>query len=457
MKRIAIIGGGMAGLAAAHTLHKAGHTNWLLLEGRDRLGGKIVTDREAGFVIEGGPDSFITQKPGGLELCRELGLENELIPCQEAAQKIYVLVDGRLQALPAGFRLTAPTKFWPFIRSPLFSWSGKLRIGLDWFIPPVRHRDDESVAAFITRRLGREAADKIGGPLMAGIYVADPERLSVLATFPMFREMERKHGSLIRALRAAARRPASRTPMFMSLRNGMGQLVETIIPPLQDHCHTATSVHAVTRQSGAGYMIHTHHGAEHVDSVIFATPLFETAGILGALAPDTLPLLSGMRYVSTATISFGFRLPLEGMALPLDAFGFVVPASEKRQLLACTWSSIKFPHRAPDGHVLFRVFIGGAKQEHLFDHSDSALITIAQSELGHILGLHNDPVLTRVYRWPKGNPQYDVGHLDRMAVLTNHLNTLPGVYLAGSGIHGIGLPDCIRSGRAAAQAALALD
>ncbi len=449
----------MAGLAAAHYLQRAvqnegAEIDWQLIEERDRLGGKVVTDRADGFVIEGGPDSFITQKPWGLELCRELNLDDELIPCNVAQQKVYILVKGRLCALPEGFRLTVPTRILPFVRSPLFSWAAKARMGLEPFISPRLDDGDESVSAFITRRLGREAADKIGGPLMAGIYVADPAKLSLLSTFPQFRTMERKYGSLVRAMRAAAKRPASTTPMFMSLRDGMGRLVETISRSFKDRCTTGARITGIERTNNAAFTVIRDGERETFDALILATPLFETAQLLQEMSPRSADVLGAIRYVSTATVSLGFALPVEGLRRPLDGFGFVIPASERRDLLACTWSSVKFPGRAPEGNVLFRAFIGGEGREDMVDWTDDRLIEVMREELRAIPGIRAEPVIARVFRWPNGNPQYDVGHADRMQAVLADVASMRGLHLAGSGYNGIGLPDCIRSGKEAAEAVI---
>ncbi len=451
MKRVAIIGGGMAGLAAASELsRKTPGIDWQLYERSDRLGGKIVTEQIDGFTIEGGPDSFITQKPWGLALCRELGLESECIPCNSAAQKVYILVKGRLCPMPDGFRLTVPTRIAPFLRSPLFSWPAKLRMGLEPFIPARADDEDESISAFITRRLGKEAADKIGGPLMAGIYVADPERLSLMSTFPMFRAMERKHGSLIRAMRASAKQnKKTETPMFMSLRKGMGQLVQTLTDRLGDRCQTGQVVEQITRASD-GWSLTVNGATRTVDDVILATPLFETGRLLGGLVPTARDTLNAMRYVSTATVSLGFRLPLAEVSQPMNGFGFVIPRSEQRRILACTWSSVKFAERAPADHALLRAFVGGEGREELVDLDDDALVQLVRDELRETWGLTADPIVHRVFRWPRGNPQYDVGHAARMRQLIDEVQAVPGLHVAGSGYNGIGLPDCIRSGREAA-------
>lgn len=446
----------MAGLAAAHTIAKTAReqhrpVDWHLFESTPRLGGKIVTEAAEGFIIEGGPDSFITQKPWGLDLCRDLGLEDEYLPCNTERQKVYILVKGRLRALPAGFRLTVPTRIIPFLISPLFSWPAKLRMGLEAVLPPRRDDADESVYNFISRRLGREAAEKIGGALMAGIFVADPKKLSILATFPMFRALEKKHGSLIRSMRATARQRAGEPslPLFMSLKPGMSRLVERISEPLLDRCHTHTPITGLAKE-GDHFTVTTADGPATYDAVILATPLYQTAKLLQSIAPDMARQLEAIRYVSTATISLGFALPLQGMKQPLDGFGFVVPAAERRTILACTWSSIKFNQRAPEHHVLFRVFVGGEGLEEWVEQPDDKLLHRVRTELADILGIQSEPVITRIYRWPQGNPQYDVGHAERMNALMSTLETIPGLHLAGSGYNGIGLPDCIRSGREAA-------
>ncbi len=470
MTHITIIGGGMAGLATAYYLQKKSResgikVDYTLVESASRFGGKITTDQVDDFVIEGGPDSFITQKPWGTQLCRELGLADRLIPTNDERRSIFVLSKGKLVPFPGGYRLTVPTEFVPFALSPLISPLGKLRMGLDLVIPPRREQSDESLAAFIRRRLGVEALDKIAGPVMAGIYVADPERLSLLSTFPMFAEMEQKYGSLIRAMQAAkkhhpspngARQNSGGRPqaMFTSLRGGMQELVEALLARLQGDLRPGCRVVGLHYLSpGFEILFDSPQGQPlKTDAVVLAAPAYTAASLVESFAPHLAALLQKVRYVSTATISLGYRradLPAQS---DLNGFGFMVPKSENRPILACTWSSTKFNHRASADDVLLRLFVGGDQREYLVeDWADEELLALAQAELGAIMGITAQPVVRRIFRWPKGNPQYDVGHLDRVAEMEQAAATIPGLYLTGSAFRGIGLPDCIKSAGATVE------
>jgi oxygen-dependent protoporphyrinogen oxidase len=476
MPHVTIIGGGIAGLAAAYYLQKKSREsgtlfNYSLIESAPCLGGKIVTDQVGDFIIEGGPDSFITQKPWATQLCRELGLADRLIPTNDERRNIYVLSKGKLVPFPGGYRLTVPTEFVPFALSPLISPLGKLRMGLDLVIPPRREQGDESLADFIRRRLGAEALDKIAGPVMAGIYVADPERLSLLSTFPMFAEMEQKYGSLIKAMRVSKKstvshnasnngsgsRPPVSGPfggqpsavggpssMFTSLRGGMQELVEALAAQLQGDLRLGSRVIGLRRLSSGFEVTLDSSRTLQTDAVVIATPAFIAASLLEPIEPRLAVLLRQIRYVSTATVSLGYRradLPTD-----LNGFGFMVPKSENRQILACTWSSTKFDHRAPTDGALLRLFVGGDTKEHLVETlKDEELFALAQTELKAIMGITAPPVAQRVFRWPKGNAQYDVGHLDRVAEMEQLTAAIPGLYLTGSAFRGIGLPDCIKS------------
>jgi oxygen-dependent protoporphyrinogen oxidase len=455
-KRTIIIGGGIAGLATAYALHEHG-CEFVLVESAARWGGKITTAREAGFTVEGGPDSFITQKAGGLELCRKLGLDDQLVGSNSGkAAKTYIYSRGQLQAMPEGMMLMAPTMILPFLRTRLISWPGKLRMGMEIFIPRRRSDEDESLAAFVRRRLGHELLDKIAGPLMGGIHSADPERLSLRSTFPMFIEMERKHRSLTLAMikrkKQAATTPGTKRPsMFMTLRGGLQQLSEALAAHLPlDSLRANTRVVAVRREADA-YRIELSDGTTLLaDDVVFATPSYVAADLLRPVDSALADQLSAIRYVSTATVSLGFRRA--DITHPLQGAGFIVPHSEGRQINACSWSSAKFDHRAPDDSVLLRVFLGGALAEPLAEQDEAALIRIAREELRIILGITAEPVLTKAYRWHKANPQYDLGHESRLVEIEQTLSRLPGLHVVGAAYRGAGLPDCIQSGTRVAQA-----
>ncbi|MFQ6059182.1 MAG: protoporphyrinogen oxidase [Anaerolineae bacterium] len=469
MTRVIIVGGGIAGLATAYYLQEGARAagirlEYILIESRPRFGGTIVTDRLDGFVIEGGPDCFLSQKPWALELCQQLGLADRLIGTNDERRKVYVLWQGRLHELPEGVMLIVPTRFAPFLRSSLLSLSGKLRMGLDLVIPPKRDDDDESLADFVRRRLGSEALEKIAEPLMAGIHVADPERLSLKATFPRFIELEKKHGSLIRGMLAQRRRAAARGPdgarrrwsMFVSLRGGLTELVEALVGRLSAGSLMAgRRVVGLSRPLGgaAPYTVHLDDGTSlRADAVVLATPAYITAHLLEGLNPSLAGALRAIPYVSTATVSLGYKRA--DLIHPLDGFGFVVPKRENRKIMACTWTSAKFDGRAPHDHVLLRGFIGGTRAEHLVELDDEAMVRMVQEELRAIMGVTAEPVLARVYRWEKASPQYEVGHLERVAALEAMCAPHPGLFLTGSAYRGVGIPDCIHDGALTAERVL---
>lgn len=460
--RVLIIGGGIAGLSAAWYAEQLRTStglplHWTLVERAPQLGGKIKTDRIEGFVIEGGPDSFLAQKPWAAELARQVGIGDQIMGTNEERRKVFVLQKGRLVPLPDGVMLIVPTRFLPFATSPLISPLGKLRMAMDLFIPPRRDGADETLAEFIRRRLGEEALDKIAEPLMSGIHNAESDRQSILATFPRFRQIEAKHGSLIRGMLAARRARAvagqdgASTSPFQTLRDGMEALVDAVVARLPtDRLVVGRGVAALERTDASAprYRAILDDGRQiEADAVILAVPAYVAADLVRPFAPDLARGLAQIRYVSTGTISLAFREA--DLPHPLDGFGFVIPRSEKRQINACTWTSSKFRHRAPNGYALLRVFFGGSRHPELMDLDDAALIQIALNELRQIMGVTATPVLTRVFRWPQANPQYDVGHLDRVAQL--EASCPPGVFLTGSAYRGVGVPDCARQGRQALE------
>lgn len=459
MPHITIIGGGIASLATAFYLQKKNQNlrsdeniHYTLIESDTRWGGKIVTDVIDNFVVEGGPDSFITQKPWGIQLCRDLGLDDRLIPTNDDLRNVFILKKGKLVPFPGGFRLAIPTETIPFAFSSLISPWGKLRMAMDLFIPPRQGQSDESLASFIGRRLGREALDKIGGPMMAGIYVADPERLSIQSTFPNFVDIEQKHGSLIKGMRAAKKKRRSSTgndhqppAMFTSLQGGMSELVEALVSQLKGDLRLGCRATGLKYLS-PGFEVTVNQPESQrftTDVVVLAVPAYIAAALVAPAEPELAKLLKQIRYVSSATVSLGYR-QADVAQHDFNGFGFMIPKSENRSILACTWFSTKFNHRASNEDILLRVFVGGDGQEHLVeDVADEALIAIVQAELADIMGLKARPVVSKIFRWPKGNPQYDVGHLDRVARIEAMTAGIPGLYLTGSAFRGIGTPDCI--------------
>jgi protoporphyrinogen/coproporphyrinogen III oxidase len=448
---VAVVGGGITGLVAAHDLAAAG-VPFTLFEAQPRWGGVIRTDRVSGFLLEGGPDSILAQKPEGVGLCRELGLGESLVPTS-APRTVYVLRRGRLHSLPEGV-LGIPSRIGPFLRTGLFSWRGKLRMARD-LVAPRGGEGDESIASFLRRRLGQEAVDRLGQPLMAGIHSGDPERLSLRATFPRLAELEARHRSLLRGFRAAARAasgpPAAATGFgsaFVSLRDGLGALVEALVAKLPPaSLRPGVAVTTVTRSS-AGFSLRMADGATvAAPAVILAVPAPHAALMLAGLDRELADLLAAIPFVSTAAVFLGYRRADVGH--PLDGHGVMIPWTEGRRTHACTFFSSKFPGRAPAGHVLLRGFLGSARDPDVLRSSDAELAQIVREELGPLLGLRGEPVLARVYRWPGGTPQMVVGHLARMARIEARLATGPGLLLAGAGLRGTGLPDCIADGRTA--------
>jgi oxygen-dependent protoporphyrinogen oxidase len=458
---VVVVGGGIAGLSAAYALSQSDGppVACTLVEAESRLGGKILTEQADGFVIEGGPDSFLSLKPWGIELCRKLGLEDRLIGTNPERRRTFVYSRGRLEELPEGLALGFPTRLGPFLWSGLLSWPGKLRLGAEVFVPRRRSEGDESLGGFFRRRLGHEALERIIEPLMTGIYAGDAEQLSIRATFPRFPEMEREHGSLVRSMLGARRRhqasekgEASRWTPFVTLRGGLSELVRALTGRLSavKVClgRRVTAVRSCGTAQGYEVLVDGESPLK-ADAVVLATPSFGAAGMLEPLDATLAGMLGGIPYASTATVTLGYRR--EGFSHSLDGYGFVIPRIEGRALLASTWSSSKWDHRAPDGSVLIRSYVGGAGREAALERSDQELVALVRADLRHVMGVTEEPALARVFRWPRAMPQYLVGHLDRLAVIEERLTRLPGVFLAGAAYRGVGIPDCIRDGLGAAE------
>ncbi len=461
MKRVVIVGGGIAGLAAAYRLIQAAPDVAItLVESDSRLGGKIVTDRTDGFVIEGGPDTFLSYKPRGLGLCRELGLEDRLHGTNERIRRTYVVRGDQLYDLPEGLTGLIPSRFGPMVRTGLISPFGKLRMGLDYLIPPRSVNGDESLAAFVERRLGRELYDRLIEPLMSGIYAGDGEQLSLAATFPQLRQTELEHGGLIKGMLAAKNKApappagAEKLSAFLTPTTGLAEIVEVLEQRLNGIDLRLGARVARVEAASSGYIVQLASGeTTHADAVIFATPAFIAADLIADLDSSLATALRGIPYVSTATVSVAY--PLSDIPRPLDGYGYVIPRAENRPILACTWTSTKFPHRAPEGFGLIRAFVGRAGQEGALDGTDDDLLKLVRDELRRTLRITAPPMLHRIFRWPKAMPQYTLGHLDRLAVIDGRLAAHPGLYAAGNAYRGIGIPDCIASGEQAADKASA--
>jgi protoporphyrinogen/coproporphyrinogen III oxidase len=461
---VAVVGGGITGLAAAHRLTELARERGIelelkLIEARTRLGGTIATERVDGFLVEAGPDSFLSEKSWALALCRRLGVESKLVRTDDRFRKVFVWYRGRLHPLPDGFQLLAPTRLLPFATSSLFSWPGKLRMAADVLIPRGGG-DDESLGAFVRRRLGREALERVAQPLVAGIYTADPDELSLAATMPRFLETERRHRSIIlglrRALHAAPEPGTSgaRFSLFVTLADGMEGLVGALAARLPDSSVVLRQRVASLERTAGRWRLATADGVRvEADRVIVAGESHGAARLLRYVDPTLATLLGEIEYAGAATVSLGYRRA--EVRHPLDGFGFVVPRTEGKSILAATFSSVKYPGRAPEGHVLLRCFLGGALDARVLDEDDAQLLSRARTELREALGITAEPVLTRIARWPASMPQYRVGHVARVETLERRALTLPGLHLAGGAYRGVGIADCVRSAEAAAEAALA--
>ncbi len=457
MTHLAIIGGGITGLSAAWFAQQAG-LSYTLLEASERLGGKVVTERVGDFVIEGGPDSFLTQKPAALQLARDLGLSDQLIPINSRPHATYVLHHGQPIPLPEGVALIVPTKFWPFARSPLMSPLGKLRMALDWVLPAKHGDADETLADFVRRRLGSEAVDKLAAPLMAGIYNAEAEEQSLLATFPRYRDLEHRYGSIIRATREQrkAQKPGGQ-PAFMTLKDGTQTLIDALVDNLRGDMRLNTKVQSIEpigarsslNGSDATLYTLTLGSGEWIDAdaVLITTPAYTTASLVRSFAPKAADQLAAIRYLSSGTISLAYRA--EDVKHALDGFGVIIPPSERRSINAITISSDKFDGRALKGQVLLRVFFGGSRSPQMMSLGDTDLLVRVRAELSSILGIDAPPILSRIFRWPNANPQYDLGHLNRIAAIEAALP--PGLHVAGSAYRGVGLPDCIQQAQTNVQ------
>lgn len=452
-KKVTIIGGGITGLSCAYHLQEESRAKGLpleitLIEGEGRLGGKIQTHRRDNFIVEAGPDSFITQKPWGVELCKKLGITEGLIRTAEYPKKVFILRNEKLLPLPDGMLMMLPGRALPFLASPIISPLGKLRMCLEIFIPPRRKGGDESLGAFVRRRLGKEALETLAEPLMAGIYVSDPEEMSLAATFPQFLKWEREQGGLMRGMLAgkgSVYTPSSDWSLFISLKGGLSELPKLLSQRLSGVQITMDrKIERIHLRERGAELFSQDQAPVATDALVLTTPAPVTSKLLESEDPGLSKLLSEIRHASTATVSLAF--PRKAVSHPLNGFGFVSPRKEGRHLLACTYSSSKFPGRAPGESVLIRGFLGGAKDEGVLEREDDALVNIVLKELQPVLGISSSPLFSEVFRWKKANPQYRVGHLDLVAAIESATAKHTGLYLCGAAYRGVGIPDCIHQG-----------
>ncbi len=464
MKRIAIIGGGISGLSAAYTLEEKRQSGepveYVLYESSPRLGGVLVTDRVDGCLVEAGPDSFLTEKPWAADLCRKIGLGDQLIGSNDSERKTYIVARGKLVVMPDGLMFMVPTKIMPTVFSPLFSMRTKMRMAAEWFHPPRKASEDETVAEMVERHYGSEMVDLLADPLLSGVYGGEASQLSVRAVLPRFADMEAKHGSLGRAMLAARRKMGAAAnvparPLFSSLKEGMQQMVDALVARLDAKAlRTSSPVLSVIPQSTAdGWTLSTRYQSDHFDAVIIATPTHAASAVLQGANEDLARDLSEIKYSSSVTVTLGYDEKVRRSLPP--GFGFLVPRSAGYRMLAATFVHNKFPHRAPENRAIVRCFLGGARDEQILESSEEDILAIVRRELRQIIALDAEPLFARVYKWKSAMAQYAVGHLERLQRIESLRQKLSGLALAGNGYSGIGVPDCVRSGAEAATKILA--
>ena len=462
-KKIVIIGGGISGLATAYSLEERAKregksVSITLLEKKNQIGGNILTERVGDFLIEGGPDCFLSEKPWAIQLCEKLGIADRLLCTNDEYRKTYIYWKGRLRELPEGIMLMIPTRFFPLLKSDLFSLAGKLRMGMELFIPKRKSGGDESLSEFVRRRLGQEIVERVAEPLVAGVHAENPDAMSIKSRFPRFVQMEEEYGSLIKGMLAKRKimlNSESGKPkwtMFMTLKNGLDELPLTIVKALKmTTIITNKEVSEINKVSG--YKIYLkNRDTIDADVVIFATPSYETGRLLRGLNSSISDQLDTIPYVSTATISLAYKK--DSILHPMNGFGFLVPRVENRRIMGASWVSRKFSYRTPDDSILIRCFIGGSRNEELVSLDDKDMLKMIKEELKDVMGISAEPILTRIYRWEKAMPQYIIGHDERVSRIEESILKYPDMFVTGSAYRGGGISECIKNAQLTAESVL---
>ncbi len=457
MKRAVVVGAGIAGLAAANKLREEARQKGLdlqvtVLEKENRVGGTILTEKMDGFIIEGGPDCFLSTKPWALQLASRLGIADRVCSTLEENKGTFILWDGKLHPLPDGVYLMVPTKLTPLFTSGLLSWRGKLRMAMEFFVPGRTDGAEETLAQFVTRRLGSEALERIAEPLVAGVHAGEPETMSLEASFPRFKDLEDRHSSMIRGMLAMMRKVGGsprKWSMFVSFTDGLAEFPEAIAQAIgAENIKTGVAVNFIERAEGKWHLKTSSGESISADAVILASPAHVSSRILSGIDADLASELAAIPYVGTATVSMAYE-SRELQNIP-RGFGFVVPRHEKRKIMAVTFSSRKFPGRAPEGQALLRCFLGGAKNPELVDKPEEELADIASEEVADILKIKARPQWAKVYRWPRSMPQTPLGHTKRIRRIYSLFDKQPCLNIAGGAYDGLGIPDCVRTGEEAA-------
>lgn len=451
--RVVIVGGGISGLSTAYYLAKAGVRS-TIIESRPRLGGVICTEHVDDCLIEAGPDSFLAAKPAAMDLIRELGLANEVIGSNDHKRVTFVRKNGRLVPLPDGLMMMVPTKIMPLVTTPLVGWGTKFRMGMEWFRAPKAKPDDQSVAEFVREHYGTEAVDYLAEPLLSGIYGGDPAQLSVRSVLPRFVDLATEYGSLTRgvlASRAKAPKPQGPpAPLFRTLKGGLTQMVDAVTATFGDQVDVLQTRADAVERNESGFRIRTAAFWVEAQHLVLACEAHSAAPLAAACDPRLAELLGEIGYGSSITVAIGYDAADFNGHLPAG-FGFLVPRKERRKLAACTWIGTKFPFRVPDGKIVARCFIGGSEALGSMQQPDAAIAAEAAAELREIAGVHATPKFSRVYKWPSAMAQYPVGHPKRLAEIEARTAAIGGLHLAGNAYEGIGIPDCIRMGKQAAE------